>query len=528
MLSILEGPTSVFHCMTAGRLPERFPAVLVWANPEQVVFSPEVDSEEAARQVLAHLPSRTTAMLRWHDMGHPFLPVVMESLRGRSGHWCIWKPHSGSVQFVAPPQNPEGFTFKTAVVPEIGATRVRKEVTMRELEFLEMQFGVHPLPLMDAPLPVMVSQVNLQGSWHPVLGRGQHYHAARTGAVLEALERQAADRAVNLSGPCSFLDMRQEGLTLDPRTLVQPEPAHLPEHWTAYHPELPIRWTRGFSVRHQQPISVPARHVFLSVSDPVYVQESSSGVALGTCREEALLHALLEVIERDAFLMTYYSRTPARRVVNIQDREVQDLTLQAEKLGFEVFFFNITQENGIPAVWALLKRFDGKLDQVQSVSGAAAHLQPLPAIRAALSEALTTLHCMAPHHHPEEALKRVLHPEMVQDDLDHFLRFAHPLGLKDLDFLGSQEQLLSEFAPFSDRHTDLTEPLTRLLQVLLQVHEDVVFVDLPAQGGFHAVRALVPGMLPMTFGHPHRVNTSRLLSRLPAGHNGLFAPHPFP
>jgi ribosomal protein S12 methylthiotransferase accessory factor len=45
------------------------------------------------------------------------------------------------------------------------------------------------------------------------------------------------------------------------------------------------------------------------ILDRPFVYEISNGCAIGSCLEEVILHGLLEVAERDAFLMTWLTRT---------------------------------------------------------------------------------------------------------------------------------------------------------------------------------------------------------------------------
>ena len=53
------------------------------------------------------------------------------------------------------------------------------------------------------------------------------------------------------------------------------------------------------------------------------VYETSNGCALGGCFEEATAHGLLEVAERDAFLITWYGRMP-RKAMNITPNTMQE------------------------------------------------------------------------------------------------------------------------------------------------------------------------------------------------------------
>ena len=58
---------------------------------------------------------------------------------------------------------------------------------------------------------------------------------------------------------------------------------------------------------------------------------------------------------------------------------------------------------------------------------------------------------------------------------------------------------------WSSRHTDLTDDLTDILQVFRRLNRDVIVVDQTtletSRNGLCCVKVIIPGMLPMTFGH---------------------------
>ena len=45
-----------------------------------------------------------------------------------------------------------------------------------------------------------------------------------------------------------------------------------------------------------------------------FVYETSNGCALGGSLEEAIFHGIMEVVERDSFLLTWYAKLPLPRL----------------------------------------------------------------------------------------------------------------------------------------------------------------------------------------------------------------------
>ena len=65
--------------------------------------------------------------------------------------------------------------------------------------------------------------------------------------------------------------------------------------------------------------------------------------------------------------------------------------------------------------------------------------------------------------------------------------------------------LAMEVFKWKSNHTDLTDDLQDILQMFRQINLDVIIVDQTTpetrRNGLYCVKVLIPGMLPMTFGH---------------------------
>ncbi|WP_327287161.1 TOMM precursor leader peptide-binding protein [Streptomyces sp. NBC_01198] len=405
-------------------------------------------------------------------------------------------------------------------------------------------------------LPVAYAYTGLPGVGRPEpgIGRGADRRSARAAALLEAVERRAGtvpsgrwpvERA-------AYADVR--GHAVDPRTLGLPggagEAAQLD-------PREERAWVWGFSFGRGEPVLVPAEHAYFGplpgAAGRSRVHETSNGCALGGCYEEAVLHGLLEVAERDAFLLTWYARMPVPRVA-IGSARSSRVRLLADRVdhahGYEVLAFDTSLEHGVPSV-ALLA-VDRSTDPLRPavMCAAAAHPDPEHACWSALTE-LALLVAHLPVRYPAErarAAAMAADSDLVTAMTDHELLYGHRDTLPRWDFLldrGSAGQRTFEDS-FTGRPApaaDLRDDLTGLLDRYRRAGLDVVAVDQtgPEQraAGLSSVRVIVPGTLPMTFGHRNRRLTG--LPRLRTvpmllGHRGdplpedeiSPYPHPFP
>lgn len=357
-------------------------------------------------------------------------------------------------------------------------------------------------------------------------GRTSRYRRGEMVAVLEALERYGGmtpgrRRTVVRA---SFAEVRESAL--DPRALglYPPERYERPGFgFQPFDPDRTCSWVWGYSLGRQEPILVPQGYAYYSThlvdpDDPLFAFETSNGCALGSCLEEAILYGLLELVERDAFLLTWYARLPAARIelCSARDRSLPLLAHAIEaETGYQVLAFDNTMEHAIPSVWAMAVRPADPRPALACAAGA--HLDPELAAARAFSELGPILSDLIERYPDVERRGRPMvgDPSLVVTMDDHSALYANSEAFSRLDFLTAGKTTRS-FADIGLRngvtgrfsHADLTENLAEMLRRLRRHGLDVIVVNQTTPehtaGGFCCVKAIVPGLLPMTFGHDNR------------------------
>ncbi|MFD9162093.1 TOMM precursor leader peptide-binding protein [Streptomyces sp. NPDC059558] len=395
-------------------------------------------------------------------------------------------------------------------------------------------------------------------------GRARTYPDSERIALFEAVERHAGMRPAGRRTAlrASFAELGPER-ALDPERLGLPDPAHHghPGSPTVpYTPDLPLHWVHGWSLTHRRPTAVPEHVAYWDVPGPDrprVVYESSNGCGLGNSPEEAALYGLFEVAERDAFLMAWYAATPLRRIHLPADDTDTDTLLLADRAaaaGYRLLLLDATNDFAVPAVLAVCRYEGGHRQAPRMFLAAGAHHDPRAAIRSAVAEVVTNV-LEAPHRsfaqggpRDAERLRPMLeHPELVLTLDDHVGLGTLPEAAPRLEFLFADTPAVpvAEAWPGAPEPVpDLSDLLTGTVERLARAGLEVITVDQSEPGlrdrfGLHCVKAVVPGALPMTFGHVNRrtLGLTRLLDvphRLgrtprPARHEELpLHPHPFP
>lgn len=403
--------------------------------------------------------------------------------------------------------------------PDIYRGKPLTELGNRLVEdYLDDRAGLLTEATADLRSPFANIYVKMPAPWgdETAAGRTHVYSDSVKTAILEGLERYcgASPRGKRTVVRDSYRNLADRALHPGETGLYSPEQYALPDFpYRPFDPDLPVDWVWGFSFKQDRPILVPEGLAYYSYgSDNGFVLEGSNGCALGGSLEEAVFYGLMEVVERDAFLLAWHAKLPAPRLDpdSSGDRETQLMIDRIRMVsGYEVFLFNVTTENGIPSLWAIAKNKENALPNL--ICAAGAHLDPVLAAKSALQEIAGHIAFLEGtlNEYGDECRRLLEDPFQVKQMHDHALLYGLPEAESRLRFLLDRDRPLRTFAEeFRPRakHADLTEELRELIRRFLGLNLDVVVVDQTApeiaRNGLRCAKVLIPGMLPMYFGHP--------------------------
>lgn len=381
-------------------------------------------------------------------------------------------------------------------------------------------------------------------------GRGDDHAGARTVGLLEAVERESGCRPQRRHRrvTASYRDLGDRAL--DPAVLGLPAAGYEDHPATIldpYRPDTVTTWVPAWSHAEQREVLIPEHVAHYGVpsrpDQAMFLYECSNGCAVGSNREEATLHAALEVLERDAFLLRWYAREAAPPIVPEALTDPTALLFRQRALaeGYSVHLFDATTDTGVPVVQALAIAADRP--DAASFSAAGAHFDPQRAARAALLEVVVMilLQGRRPTVDREQRLRMLEDPTLVRDMEDHVALYTLPEALHRFDYLLDSGLPATDLGDRQEawertrRSDDLTGLLTRVLDSMTAAGMPPVVVDLTSRRdaalGLSTVKLIAPGAVPVTFGHVHHRTTGlpRLdRARARTGHRGAPLPHPFP
>jgi len=316
--------------------------------------------------------------------------------------------------------------------------------------------------------------------------------------------------------------------------------------YAPFEEDTPIRWVLAEDPLSGETRSVPAAMVYLPYSydqkegEIPIVQPISTGLACHGNKALSTISAICEVIERDAFTITWQAQLgmPYILIDTLSDSN-RDLVTRFERVGGSVTLLNITSDVGVPTILSVLRSHAH--DAPALVFAAAADMNPEEAVRKSLEELAHTrrlaqllkvsLPPLLPDHQYETIANQDCHVRLYCDHRHTALT----------DFLFASDRRMAFDEVENCTIGDSSQDLIILLKKIKAIGHQALIKDLTtpdiSELGLCVIRALIPGFHPLYMGHKYRALGGFRVSQVPSklgypritnttGDNP--APHPFP
>jgi thiazole/oxazole-forming peptide maturase SagD family component len=399
---------------------------------------------------------------------------------------------------------------------------------------------------LDAPMSHCFATLRLVGVPDIItLGNGANSRLAAQVTCLEAIERLAGLTSAQYASAWQGSYASLSGPKLDPRECA----LHLPESYEqvafpyqSFSESMELDWVNCTDIAAGEEIAVPACMAFYGRTEHMprvrLAYDTSNGCAIGTSVTEASLHGLLELIERDAFLMAWYRRMPLPDITKQLSRHERVRWILAKLTlltGCEVRIFDSSVGFGVPTVICCVF---GKSLPAQALA-AGASLSYVDAACNALAE-LSGHWLFLSQRLSDAMVRRHAHAllensEQVMTMEDHGFVNALPESRSRMEFLlhsADAEQNLrysqAIIAPLDGVDASLSFVVQQLVDAGLRPIAARQHNPILKRTKLFCVKMICPGLLPMTFGHCNRRVAS---SRIGDQEQQLLAakcpPHPF-
>lgn len=342
------------------------------------------------------------------------------------------------------------------------------------------------MPVVQAARPFSLSNAVAQG-------KGTTLAEAAVSALMETAEimfAERTDRFVTLRGSA-------DGLAIPPGRFD----AHVQPVSVAKWREATIAWTQAHDLIHDRPDMVPfdlvhTAYVLPEDEPAVMFETSTGGLAAAFEEADAVVHAILECVERDATARAHRTHGFFQKFridpATIEDASVHDLLALLASKGMATALWHMPSPTNIPSVWCHIVE-EGRAESATlrfPAEGSAASPNPASAAAHAILEA---------------AQSRLAAISGARDDMTRDLYPKYPDWMR----IEAHRRLIAEGPrPIDFRRIEPLEvgadgTQAALLGVLERAGIDMVHqvgIDTRPLAGLHVVRVLIPQLLPMLTG----------------------------
>jgi ribosomal protein S12 methylthiotransferase accessory factor len=362
-------------------------------------------------------------------------------------------------------------------------------------------------------------------------GVGTSYDVAFEAAIGEAVERcSILEPAMDLRYG-SWKGLGGEALHPSKLEFFRDDQYALPEFpFQRFSEAETLPWVLGESLCRHASTWLPAEAVFLEIVglQRRHLYATSNGAAAAARQETAILKGLYELIERDALMRAWFLMRGIRALCTktLPPGPARSALDRVCATGLAVHCYELESDVGIPVFLAIT---ESRFGLPTFACGAAASVDAIAALTKAILESAHTWTLARTLLQARGALSSGVRPAefLVQSFHDHVYLYSHPFTRPSLSFI-----LDASPTPWNTaRQTAASHqnPLAFCVERLRQLQLEVLYCDVTRPEfrtfGYHVVRVLVPGLVPLSVGAgcPY-LGGPRMLSYGPTNPN----PHPFP
>lgn len=207
-------------------------------------------------------------------------------------------------------------------------------------------------------------------------GKGISTNQAKASAMMEGFERYSAEKQENDETVLATAE-ELDGEYISPQSLNLPKGVEIGE----------LEWSICYDLVDQKEYYVPSNGIYHPYKSNNLFKSNTNGLASGNTLNEAILHGIFEVIERDAWSIFELTKKNYRQVdvKTIDSNLINDILKKFEDENINIKLMDLTADINVPTIAASSDDVQLK-DPGLLTLGVGTHLNPEIAILRALTE----------------------------------------------------------------------------------------------------------------------------------------------
>lgn len=264
-----------------------------------------------------------------------------------------------------------------------------------------------------------------------------------------------------------------------------------------------FNWTKGYSLIDGKEKFIPAQLIYFNYKFSTHEKRIyipiTTGTAGGGCLSAAIVRGILEIVERDAFMIYYLNKLPAKKVKlgMINDSKLKNVLSIFKRYRLEVHVMDLTTDLNIPTFLSII--IDKKNLGPALVVGLKSSLDPVNAIIGSLEEAISMKSWMRNVYEENYKDYKNTNPSRITSVEERAMYWYKLSMLKNMDFWINQEEKGEIKKP--SKKLSSGEQLKVLLDVFKRASYDIYFKDITLLElktiPYKIVKVIIPTMQPL-------------------------------
>lgn len=316
-------------------------------------------------------------------------------------------------------------------------------------------------------------------------GKGISKSHAKASAIMEGFERYSAEKQDKDDSNIITGKYEDINKTIDLESLILSKSIPLEQV-----KEFNLEWEELIEINSEEKYQIPVNliyHPYIPNKDNIkaFVKGNTNGLASGNTIEEAILHGIYEIIERDAWSIFEISKKNKKEINKdtIENEEIKNILTKFENENISIKLFDITADIEVPTI--LASADDKVLKDAALLSlGVGTNLNPEIAVLRALTEVA-------------QSRATQIHGTREDTNRADFMRKAGYERMKKINkiyFEDSENKINLNEIPNKSSLKTIKEDINICLNELKKVGLDkVLFKDLTREEiGVSVVRVIIP------------------------------------
>ncbi|MEA3378403.1 MAG: YcaO-like family protein [Nanoarchaeota archaeon] len=298
---------------------------------------------------------------------------------------------------------------------------------------------------------------------------------------------------------------------------------------------LKFNWVECEDYFKDDKILIPAQLIYVpyQAKEAVIRYPISNGAAFANSRSEAIYKGVCELIERDAFMITYLKKIKPKRIElnSIKEKDIRDLLNMFKRYFLEIHILDITLDLNVPTILCILI---DKSEVGPAISiGSKTDVNIFTAIKGALLEVEHTRTWI--RYLSMTKKKKVSSTKNIKDIEDRGLFWCDKGRIKDLDFLINAKEKKS-IPEKTNKKISVSKKWDIVKNIIKKKGYHLYLKDITTKGvkdcGFNVIKTVIPELHPLFLFEDLKYLYSNRLEEIGknkgSSHNYLNKiPHPF-